>query len=524
MVIVQHVCSVALFVCCFAGIYQDRVSPVGVVGLSSLLTVVGWIMWDHWIGQDEATAVAAAAAADAATTAARSDMSFFPGPSINDASLTKKPDEGSPGSSEPAYQRRVVHGRGSGHSPPKPTLHGLGVSISVSNLGRPAHQRTPSSVSHHSHSVSATSFQSISSMNSLQNSSSEALSRERSSPAPLLHPKLTSNGHASSIPSVTGSTLPSFLPPRVQSRLRTIKSTVLIYLTLLGLSPILMSLTHSTSSDSIWALATWLLIINIFFFDYGGLKTPAKAYASAARDPLPPPPLQAEKETTTTSSGISRHSVSPAIKQRQQEQTPHTSDPAQHHSSPPPAVPSSPPSHQAISTSAPPFPSSLSTNAALMASTVLASRLPSITHVFSLTVFSIEVFGLFPVFCRHLRHVWPTGHTALTFVLVTASSAGLSVILSASYSHNHPQQHTRDLTNQSSLLSTICWPWIWHLIRRSVLGITIGWIGTAFAMGGCSWWLISLQRYKNVVTGPWDPARPILAGGQHLGRGRGLSG
>src|SRR5207248_4257979 len=67
------------------------------------------------------------------------------------------------------------------------------------------------------------------------------------------------------------------LSPRVQARLKTFKSAILIYFTLLGLSPILKSLTKSTSSDSIWALATWLLIINIFFFDYGGLSPPSKS-------------------------------------------------------------------------------------------------------------------------------------------------------------------------------------------------------------------------------------------------------
>ena len=56
---------------------------------------------------------------------------------------------------------------------------------------------------------------------------------------------------------------------RYQQRLATAKSAVLIYAALLGLSPILKSLTRSTSSDSIWALSTWLLMMNVAFFDYG---------------------------------------------------------------------------------------------------------------------------------------------------------------------------------------------------------------------------------------------------------------
>jgi phosphatidylinositol glycan class C protein len=52
--------------------------------------------------------------------------------------------------------------------------------------------------------------------------------------------------------------------------LATAKSAALIYAALLGLSPILKSLTRSTTSDSIWALSTWLLLINVAFFDYSG--------------------------------------------------------------------------------------------------------------------------------------------------------------------------------------------------------------------------------------------------------------
>jgi hypothetical protein len=57
---------------------------------------------------------------------------------------------------------------------------------------------------------------------------------------------------------------------RSQQRLATAKSAMLIYAALLGLSPILKSLTRSTTSDSIWALSTWLLLMNVAFFDYGG--------------------------------------------------------------------------------------------------------------------------------------------------------------------------------------------------------------------------------------------------------------
>jgi len=126
------------------------------------------------------------------------------------------------------------------------------------------------------------------------------------------------------------------------------------------------------------------------------------------------------------------------------------------------------------------FPASLSTNAALSASTVLASRLPSTTHVFSLTLFSIEVFGLFPVFRRHLRHVSWRGHLVLTGFVVVAAGGGLCMTISGG-------------------------GW-----KAAVVGVILGSLLTSLAMGLTSWWLIGLQRYKNEIHGPWDPARPII--------------
>jgi phosphatidylinositol N-acetylglucosaminyltransferase subunit C len=44
----------------------------------------------------------------------------------------------------------------------------------------------------------------------------------------------------------------------------------------------------------------------------------------------------------------------------------------------------------------------------------------------------------------------------------------------------------------------------------AVGGIVLGSLLTCLAMGGCSWWLIGLQKYKNEIHGPWDPARPVI--------------
>ena len=129
------------------------------------------------------------------------------------------------------------------------------------------------------------------------------------------------------------------------------------------------------------------------------------------------------------------------------------------------------------------FPASLSTNAALMASTVLASRLPTTMHVFSLTLFSIEVFGLFPVFRRHLRHHSWTGHLWLTTFLVVIACGGLSMTISG------------------------------RGYVMGLVGVVLGGVICGLSMGMTSWWLIGLQRYKNEIHGPWDPARPVIRRG-----------
>ena len=49
---------------------------------------------------------------------------------------------------------------------------------------------------------------------------------------------------------------------------KTVKSSILAFLALLSLSPVMKTLTASTSSDSIWALAACLFILNALIADY----------------------------------------------------------------------------------------------------------------------------------------------------------------------------------------------------------------------------------------------------------------
>ncbi|KAK6580778.1 hypothetical protein PZA11_007014 [Diplocarpon coronariae] len=335
-VIVQHVCSVIIFIVCFVGIYTWRISPEAVVGWGSISTFLGWLLWDWWVGQEESQP--------------RSPPIFTQDASASSSATNLNP-------------------------------HLASATASLKD----------SIVVRQSHSAAASSAQSGSSA-----------------------PQLSTPRYVPNYPSPGP---PALFSPRTNLRLSTAKSALLIYFTLLGLSPILKSLTQSTSKDSIWAMSFMLFTINIFFFDY---STPA------------PTPLN---------SGIKN------------------------------------------------IPASLSTNAALMASTVLASRLPSTGEVFSLTLFSIEVFGLFPVFRRHVRQKSFRAYMALTTLLVIGAGGGVGLILG------------RGGDGEG------IWDFPW---KSGLMGLFIGVFATGLAMGACSWWLIGLQKYKNEIHGPWDPARPII--------------
>lgn len=339
---------------CFVGISQERVSPVSVVSWGSIATFLGWVLWDWWVGQEESNKP--------------------PSPHLNTSS---------PLNSSMVSAASSVSNLGT-------TMNGQ------TNGGISGHNsQTPLLSARHSHSASASSIYS-----QISNPNMQATTQRFDLNAPSQNNNSSHFSHRTSL------------------RLSTAKSALLIYFTLLGLSPILKSLTKSTSPDSIWAMSFLLFIINIFFFDYG---TPAPS----------------------SSMNSSNKNI----------------------------------------------PASLSTNAALMASTVLASRLPSTGQVFSLTLFSIEVFGLFPVFRRYARQRSWRGHVTLTTLLVVGAGGGVGLILG----HGGDGDGILDF------------PW-----KSGIMGLFIGIMVTGLAMGGCSWWLIGLQKYKNEIHGPWDPARPII--------------
>ncbi|KAL8991727.1 MAG: hypothetical protein Q9169_007704 [Polycauliona sp. 2 TL-2023] len=216
-VIVQHLASVTIFVCCFVGINREQFSPVSMVSLGSAGTILGWILWDFWVGQSEAASMA-------------SRFSIASTEEFRTEEIHPRSDR----KSDVGYSRPSSKGG---------EASGLGLTLVPSD---------PAGRYHHYHSA-----------DDLLASSTPSVVSSKTSDGQLAASYSTSqvSGHEPSI---------NIMSQRNQQRLNTVKSAILIYCVLHGLSPILKSLTMSFSEDSIWALSSILMCINILFFDYGG--------------------------------------------------------------------------------------------------------------------------------------------------------------------------------------------------------------------------------------------------------------
>ncbi|KAI9662092.1 MAG: hypothetical protein M1831_002788 [Alyxoria varia] len=609
--IVQQVCTTVIFVCCFSGIIQERVSPVAVVGVGTCATVIGWVLWDRWVGreveeeegkkEEEGTGKQEEEQRERrgwrASSQQSQDYDFPERRSYSVASIGDVQDFSSSrnslaGSSVADADKNNGNGTESQNALALGNTDQVGLGLHTLNSTSTSRPTSQNNSTNSNNSITATNFsdstttsptpsRKTSATHSRNHSASSGSSRWKntltlpeassshtrgfsmdSTPLSPIEPSLpttptspfpggeldrahTSAKHAPATPAVpspwtihsstnqhlrhqtsnsnsnsnniTQPPIPSLIhsnpsnnpptspfSPRNQQRLATLKSALLIYCTLLGLSPILKSLTKSTASDSIWAISFWLMCIHVFFFDYSGSNSSSAPGGVA---------VAAQPSTTTTAAataaggggGGSSGATSAGAAAGSVGATTVSGG-------------SAPGASSGASTTT--FPASLSTNAALMASTVLASRLPSTTHVFSLTLFSIEVFGLFPVFRRDLRRASLTGHALLTWGLVVAAGAGVGVCIStppvASVQHGTQQlgaDGLRELVGEAQGVAASRYPSAASLtwtLSRAMLGAVMGSLLTGLGMGICSWWLIGLQRFKNEIHGPWDPARPVI--------------
>lgn len=177
-------------------------------------------------------------------------------------------------------------------------------------------------------------------------------------------------------------------------RLNALKSSILIMFSILTLSPVLKSLSESTSSDSIWTLSFWLCVCNLLFTDY----------------------------------------------------------------------------HFDINEKYKPV---FSMNILISNVIVLASRLESTGSVFCFILFAFEVHGMFPFFDIWLRRNYSSAHWLVMFIL------GFIVDF--------------------------------FIFKMGGVKVLMVWVALHFfVVLVCPIYFLELQKYKNELQGPWDPAKPII--------------
>uniref|UniRef100_A0A6A7G916 Phosphatidylinositol N-acetylglucosaminyltransferase subunit C n=1 Tax=Hirondellea gigas TaxID=1518452 RepID=A0A6A7G916_9CRUS len=171
------------------------------------------------------------------------------------------------------------------------------------------------------------------------------------------------------------------------------KRSFVLLMCLLGITPVLKTLTQSYSDDTIWALSLFCLSVHVVFHDY---KT------------------------------------------------------------------------QDISATITSFQETLSLNAAIFGSVLLASRLHSSFLVFTFILFAFELFAGFPMITRSLRSYSVKLNICLTLLMFIFTFLILYFSM------------------DSGILVTV--------YAGTVIFITIL----------CPYWLEWIQRYKNEIRGPWD--------------------
>ncbi|EEY15540.1 phosphatidylinositol:UDP-GlcNAc transferase PIG-C [Verticillium alfalfae VaMs.102] len=221
---------------------------MAVVSWSSIASFVGWRLWEQWDADEADAAIDLTPGSSTGLAASRPGAIGRRG-----GSMRHRPSLPPPAPSLPASTR--------------PSSAIPSATSSVTNLSAQSYARNSYSASATSlHSATSTSVPS--SYKPMQEHTSTVSSSSSPPPPPLQEDDQTTNV--------------------MHQRIGTLKSAILISSTLLGLSPILMSLTLSTTCDSIYAMSFWLLAVNIFSFDYStapsasSARTPASLSTNAA--------------------------------------------------------------------------------------------------------------------------------------------------------------------------------------------------------------------------------------------------
>ncbi|KAN0062586.1 glycosylphosphatidylinositol anchor biosynthesis [Thecaphora frezii] len=230
---------------------------------------------------------------------------------------------------------------------------------------------------------------------------------------------------------------PSHLPQRRRGRGRRgrrrhhapnpVLGLLVLSFILLALSPVLKTLTEATTSDSIWALAAGLFAVHLVLANYSIPSAPSS------------PPSSSSSSSCDSSSSLRSNQLGT-------------------------------------------LGATLSLNAAVCGSVVLASRLSDDLDVFALILLSSVLFGLGPL--------WK------------------SRILTPLPSHGPNGRWKTNCTLTAALLGAT-WKSLVSIESYVLLAITVA--AVAFVTILAPAWMRWAQRWKMQIQGPWDPAVPMLS-------------
>eukprot|EP00126_Sphaerothecum_destruens_P005067 Sdes_comp18540_c0_seq1m8606 len=196
-----------------------------------------------------------------------------------------------------------------------------------------------------------------------------------------------------------------------------IKSLILYLLMLIGFAPILKTLTIAVSTDTIYAMTFFLLLFNSLFYDYKY----SNVYNSNPKE------NNSKKYILASSSENSSNNT-------------------------------------------------ISLNFAICSAACLGSRLSSLFHVFSFTLFAVDIFVLYSSFVKFIQDSQSPSDSRL-YIFCTVSHA---------------------------ILNCAAYMYISQMMVFVYLAVGL------FVCFLCPAWLIYLEKYKNEIHGPWDEAIIIL--------------
>lgn len=205
----------------------------------------------------------------------------------------------------------------------------------------------------------------------------------------------------SGLPSLSTSAIVGGHRARRTKALGSILTKTIMALVLLAVSPVLRTLTESTTSDSIWALSVVLFILHLVLADYSSGKEGGK------------------------------------------------------------------------------LSSTLSFNAAMSASVVLASRLRTDSESFTLLALAVLLFAPTTRPRPFGGSGWGEGVRCATMYVLTMATGALFAVNGEG-------------------------AWVW------VVGMWVN-VAVLFVSVVCPWWIVRAQRWKMEIKGPWDPAEPVLS-------------